>query len=65
MRDTEEDLAIDIGMALRRSPLRGRAKTPDERDREVAAAAAAVVSHLKLCRWRFEREPPLPAHSVP
>jgi hypothetical protein len=57
-RDSDKDLASDIGYALWRH---GRLKIPIEACRLIGAA---VVAHLKLARWEFKRKPPQPPHST-
>jgi hypothetical protein len=56
----EQELGFDIGYSLPRVAVRGlrRAFTEDER----RAIATGIVEHLKLCRWRFERDPPPIGH---
>jgi hypothetical protein len=54
-RDSEEDLAFDIGYALSRAGL----KLDIERCR---AIAARIVAHLKLARWELRRRAPERPH---
>lgn len=56
-RDTDKDLAFDIAMALSKAPLKQARGVDDLR-----VIAANVVKHLRLCRWQFERLPPLEPH---
>ena len=54
-RDSDEDLAFDIGYALKRAGL----KLPIEKCRMIAAH---VVWHLRLARWQFTLREPDEAH---
>src|ERR1700730_25958 len=57
-RDSDQDLADDIGFGLWRH---GRLKVPIEACRLIGAA---VVAHLKLAGWRLHRKMPDPPHSA-
>jgi hypothetical protein len=53
-RNSDEDLARDIGFALWRSPFRVK------RDQGIDVChvvAEAVIEHLKRCGWRFDHLP--------
>jgi hypothetical protein len=54
-RDSDDDLAFDIGYALKRAGL----KVDIEQCRTIAAR---VVKHLRLARWQFRRRTPGPMH---
>lgn len=49
-RETEDDLAFDISMALRGAPLR--------KDADARVLAKRIVQHLKLCQWTWRRKAP-------
>jgi hypothetical protein len=57
-RDSDKDLADDIGFGLWRH---GRLKIPIEACRLIGAA---VVAHLRLAGWRLQRKRPDPPHSA-
>jgi hypothetical protein len=57
-RDTDKDLADDIGFGLWRH---GRLKLPIEACRVIGSA---VVAHLRLAGWRLRRKRPDPPHSA-
>ena len=54
-RDTDDDLAFDIGFGLKRAGI----KLPIEACRVIAAR---VVAHLHLARWQFTRRDPEEPH---
>ncbi len=56
-RETDDDLAFDIGFALKKAKI----KLPIEVCRIIATR---VVEHLKLAGWHFRRPPPKPPHSA-
>lgn len=58
-RQSAGDLALDIGFALAQSKL--AAKGP-RRIEECRRVAAAIVGHLKQCRWVWRRLPPPDLH---
>ena len=51
----EQQLAFDIAFGLKKVTIPGFRKALKEEDR--MAIAAAIVGHLKLCRWEFSRPP--------
>jgi hypothetical protein len=54
-RDSDDDLAFDLGYALWRAGLK----------LDIAACraiAARVIPHLRMCRWRFMRREPERPH---
>jgi hypothetical protein len=53
-RNTDDDLASDIGFALWRSPFRLKRGQGIDACRFIARA---VVEHLKRCGWRFYHVP--------
>jgi hypothetical protein len=60
---TDHDyLAFDIGYALPRSGVRGVRRAFDEDDRR--RIAKAIVEHLMLCGWRFQRPAPTVGHGT-
>jgi hypothetical protein len=60
---TDQDyLAFDIGYALPRSGVRGIRRAFDEDDRH--RIAKAIVEHLTLCGWRFQRRAPSVGHGT-
>ncbi len=56
-RDTEADLEQDVAYALSQSSLR-----PKGGISACGSTARKLVEYLKLCRWKFEREPPAEMH---
>ena len=52
-RTPEEQLAFDIAFGLKKVTIPGFRKALKEEDR--FAIAAAIVGHLKLCRWEFSK----------
>src|ERR1043166_9008646 len=58
---TDRDhLIFDIGYAFPRSSVRGARRAFDEDDRR--RIATAIVEHLELCGWRFQRSAPSVGH---
>jgi hypothetical protein len=57
-RDSDQDLADDIGFGLWRH---GRLEVPIEARRLIGAA---VVAHLRLVGWRLQRKRPDPSYSA-
>ena len=51
----EQQLAFDIAFGLKKVTIPGFRKALKEEDR--MAIAAAIVGHLKLCRWEFSKPP--------
>jgi hypothetical protein len=49
----EQQLAFDIAFGLKKVIVPGFRKALTEEDR--FAIAAAIVGHLKLCRWEFSK----------
>jgi hypothetical protein len=49
----EEQLAFDIAFGLKKVTIPGFRKAWKEEDR--FAIAAAIVGHLKICRWEFSK----------
>jgi hypothetical protein len=58
----QDYLAFDIGYALPRSSVRGVRRAFDEDDRR--RIARAIVDHLTLCGWRFQRRTPAVGHGT-
>jgi hypothetical protein len=58
-RDSDNELARDIGFAIWHSPF--RLKKGQSIDTCVLLGRA-VVDHLRRCLWRFERLPPREMH---
>lgn len=58
-RQGEGDLALDIGFALAQA---GVVTKGPRRIEECRRIAAAVVAHLKQCRWVWRRLPPPDLH---
>lgn len=58
-RQSESDLALDMGYALAQS--RVVVKGP-RRIEECRAIAAAVIAHLRQCHWVWRRLPPPELH---
>lgn len=54
----EEQLAVDIALALKKVSIPGFRKTLAEEGR--FAVAQIIVEHLRLCRWEFSK----PAEAV-
>jgi hypothetical protein len=60
---TDRDyLVFDIGYALPRSGVKGVRRAFDEDDRR--RIAAAILEHLELCGWRFQRKAPAVGHGT-
>jgi len=60
---TDQDyLVFDIGYALPRSGVRGIRRAFDEDERR--RIAKAIVEHLSLCGWRFQRRAPSVGHGT-
>ncbi len=62
MREWTRDdyLRFDIAFALKKVTLPGFRKAVTEEDR--MRMAATILEHLRLCRWEFERLPPIEPH---
>ena len=58
----QDYLVFDIGYALPRSSVRGVRRAFDEDDRR--RIARAIVDHLTLCGWRFQRRAPTVGHGT-
>jgi hypothetical protein len=60
---TDRDhLVFDIGYAFPRSGVRGVRRAFDEDERR--RIARAIVEHLELCGWRFQRKAPSVGHGT-
>jgi hypothetical protein len=58
----QDYLVFDIGYALPRSSVRGVRRAFDEDDRR--RIARAIVDHLALCGWQFQRRTPTVGHGT-
>lgn len=57
---TIEALTFDVKQGLRKArPFFPRGRAARDDDTTLGLIAETVVEHLKLCRWRFERLPPV------
>lgn len=56
-----EALLFDLMFALRRAPFRAK---PGKQlsDAETKLVAQAILQHLELAQWRFEKSPPTERH---
>lgn len=63
--DSSVELTFDVKQGLRKAlPFFPAPRSGPASDDSLDLIAETVVEHLKLCRWRLSRLPPVAPHSV-